>query len=227
MTIAANGGRKKLVLHQKLQSGDSHRVETAGEIQRLLQQYGREGELALVHCFCRNISRLKGHSCQFDLPLEACIMVGSFAQQMVEYGIGRLITLEEAQALVQECQRKGAVHTVFHYGLDTTQPAIGICNCCWDCCCLFGSYNAGGLSNIAVRSHYKAVLTAPELCNGCGVCERFCPTLATGFDRTEGQVWLQEDLCIGCGQCVDKCGRRRACFGGGGTGHLYSNAAQA
>ena len=207
MTIAANGGRKKLVLNQKLQSGDSHSVETAGEIQKLLQQYGAEGQLALVHCFCRNISRLKGYSCQFHLPLEACIMVGSFAKQMVDYGIGRFITLEEAQALVQECQRKGAVHTVFHYGLDTTQPEIGICNCCWDCCCLFGSYNAGGLSNIAVRAHYKAVLVAPELCNGCGVCERFCPTLATGFDKAQGQVWLKDELCIGCGQCVDKCGR--------------------
>ena len=139
MTIAANGGRKKLVLNQKLQSGDSHSVETAGEIQKLLQQYGTEGQLALVHCFCRNISRLKGYSCQFHLPLEACIMVGSFAKQMVDYGIGRFITLEEAQALVQECQRKGAVHTVFHYGLDTTQPEIGICNCCWDCCCLLAA----------------------------------------------------------------------------------------
>ncbi len=206
MSIAVNTQKpkKKIEVGKKLESGVNQILPT-GEVYTLLEKYGKENKIALVDCFCRKISKVKGHDCNFHLPMEACLAVGDFAKQMVKYHVGRYISFEEALKVVEECQRKGAVHTVFHYGTDSTKPEICICNCCWDCCCLFGSYNAGGISNIYVKAYAKSVIVDEEKCNGCNACNHFCPTNATGFDKKTGKLYMNDESCVGCGQCVSKC----------------------
>ena len=40
-------------------------------------------------------------------------------------------------------------------------------------------------------------------CNGCGVCERLCPTGALSLK--EGELTFKAHLCINCGLCVESC----------------------
>ncbi|MDO5291463.1 MAG: 4Fe-4S dicluster domain-containing protein [bacterium] len=206
MSVVTNtkASSKKIAVAKKLESGTNQILPT-GEVYSLLEKYGKQNKIALVDCFCRKISKIKGHDCQFHMPLEACLAVGNFAEQMVNYHVGKYISFEEALKVVEECQKKGGIHTVFHYGTDSSRPEICICNCCWDCCCLFGSYNAGGISNIYVKAHAKAVVVEEDKCNGCNICNHFCPTNATGFDKKTGKLYMNVDSCVGCGQCVSKC----------------------
>ncbi len=203
----SDAGKKKIAVGRKLESGVNQIIQS-GEVISILKKFGAQNKIALVHCFCRHINKVKGHDCQFHMPLEGCIAVGDFAKQMVKYHVGRYVTLDEAIEIVEDCQKKGAIHTVFHYGTDTRNSEICICNCCWDCCCLFGSYNAGGISNIFVQAHGKAVIADEENCNGCNICNHFCPTNATGIDPETGKLFIREENCVGCGQCVSKCPKK-------------------
>ena len=40
-------------------------------------------------------------------------------------------------------------------------------------------------------------------CNGCGVCERLCPTGALSLN--EGELIFKTHLCLNCGLCVESC----------------------
>ena len=47
----------------------------------------------------------------------------------------------------------------------------------------------------------------PKLCNNCAVppCIDRCPVPGATFNREDGVVMVNRDLCIGCGRCVDDC----------------------
>ncbi|HAR49503.1 MAG TPA: hypothetical protein DCR81_05265, partial [Smithella sp.] len=52
---------------------------------------------------------------------------------------------------------------------------------------------------------YVAKIAEVSKCNGCGLCEKFCPTAA--IKVVEKKVELDTRKCIGCGQCVHQCVR--------------------
>jgi ferredoxin len=104
--------------------------------------------------------------------------------------------------LLERLQARGAVHQVFHENEDADQPEIAICNCCWDCCGLLGSYNRGILP-LHFRSYFEARMSDAGLCDGCGTCADFCPVQAISLVGQKAQVDVRK--CIGCGQCSLQC----------------------
>ena len=104
--------------------------------------------------------------------------------------------------MVRELQAKGAVHQVFHKDEDVNNPELAICNCCWDCCGVFGSYNRGILP-LNLHSYYEAQLRDPSLCIGCATCVDFCPVHAIAM--VEDKCKIDPATCIGCGQCEIHC----------------------
>ena len=56
-----------------------------------------------------------------------------------------------------------------------------------------------------MRAHAKPVIVHPENCNGCNICNHFCPTVATGFNAQTGKVFVEYQRCIGCGVCPHRC----------------------
>jgi ferredoxin len=116
--------------------------------------------------------------------------------------MGRFISKEDTLELIQDLQKKGAVHQIFHTKDDIDKPEVAICNCCWDCCGVLGSYSRG-LLPLRLKSYYKAQISDGTLCAGCGTCVKYCPTWAISVIDKKSQIDAKK--CIGCGQCELQC----------------------
>jgi len=178
------------------------KVYPARTVLQLVEKHGDASSIALVHCFCRHYHKLIGEACRFQQPPESCIVIGSLAHHAVTYGSAKYISKQEAKTLIQELEKKGAVHQVFHQEEDAEQPEIAICNCCWDCCGVFGSYNRGFLP-LRFRSYFEARLADASLCSGCEMCVEYCPVQAIAM--VAGKASINARKCIGCGQCELQC----------------------
>jgi ferredoxin len=124
------------------------------------------------------------------------------SHQAVKYGAGRLISKDEATALVDSLQKKGVVHQVFHENEDVEQPEVAICNCCWDCCGVLGSYSRA-ITPLRFRSYFEAQVSDASLCNACSTCVGFCPVEA--ITLVDDRASIDSRKCIGCGQCELQC----------------------
>jgi len=206
-TIAAikqpNETKKTVSIHvdRKLEV-PATKVFPAKSVFELIEKYGDSNKIALVHCFCRQWRKMVNEPCRFDLPSEACIVIGDMTKYIVDYGIGRYISKEKALEIIQEVEEKGAVHQVFYEKEDINQPEIAICNCCWDCCGILGSYNRGILP-LRLKSYYCSEISDDSLCLGCGACEKYCPVNAISLVDEKANIDTQK--CIGCGQCALQC----------------------
>ena len=201
-SVAGNVAKKTISVNKKIDFSDNT-VYPTKVVTDILHSLPDDYPIALITCFCRTLQRVLGKPCTFELPEKACITMGNFARQMVEFGIGEFIDKERAFNIITECEKKGAIHNIFHSGMNTEKPEISICNCCWDCCALYGTFNRGGLSPMYVMSYYIPRFVQRDACISCGRCEHFCPTGATLLRN--GQPVLEEKNCIGCGQCAYQC----------------------
>ncbi len=45
-----------------------------------------------------------------------------------------------------------------------------------------------------------------EDCNGCSICERYCPVDCITGEKKKGETWvIDQEVCINCGMCVEVC----------------------
>ncbi len=178
------------------------KIYPARTVRQLVDKHGDKHSIALVHCFCREYHKLIDGHCRFEHPPESCIVIGYFSHHAVKNSGAHYISKEEATALIDTLEKKGAVHQVFHEGEDLERPELAICNCCWDCCAVFGSYNRGFLP-LNLKSFFIARMADAAGCNGCETCANHCPVRA--ISMKEGKACLDDAKCIGCGQCELQC----------------------
>ena len=195
-------GKTRTITVNKTLKPPFDNVYPAGDVLELIDRHGKENDIALMHCFCRQWRKLVDDPCRFDYPPESCITIGPITGYVVRYGFGRSVSKEKALAVIEQTREAGAVHTVFYEKDNLQNPAIGICNCCPDCCGLLGSYNRG-VFPLKFKSTFRAVVVDGNRCSGCGLCEAYCPveaiSLSAGTPEVDGQ------RCIGCGQCRYQC----------------------
>ncbi len=201
MSTYLSTGSREISLHQPLTS--EHQVRMAGDVYQLLERH--KDQLSVMNCICRTHKQISGGECDFDLPIEGCINIGPLSHQLVDNGISRKLTFEEACDLVEEFEKKGCIHTLFHYGSNTDKEAINICNCCNDCCLLYNSYQEGYISKVFVKSFYSPEMIDETRCVGCNKCGKYCATGATYYDKKAKKLVFDYDSCVGCGQCVTQC----------------------
>lgn len=152
--------------------------------------------ITVTNCICRVIQR----NC--DMPLETCLQVDNSAKYMLDRGIGRAITREEAMDILKECEDAGLVHMT----LNRSSVDHFICNCCECCCFALPLVIKEGL-NLCAPSRYQAEID-PELCSSCGTCLDRCHFNAIEESGTEGdEPGMIVDLakCMGCGLCYSTC----------------------
>lgn len=195
------GKKTKIDVSRAIKVSES-KVYPTQSVNEIIEQYGEENPIGLVHCFCRQWRKFMNEPCRFNLPAESCIQIGDIVKHIVRYGFGRQISKEEALEVIKETQDKGAVHTVFYERDDLKFPRIAICNCCWDCCGILASYNRG-VSALQFKSYYSAQIVDSSLCTGCGKCVKHCPSDTISI--VEKKAIIDSEKCIGCGQCAHQC----------------------
>ena len=195
----------KVVHVDRKLSNDTTSVVPSYQLEAYLDSLPDDSPISVMHCFCRNIRRREGMQPKHPTPDEVCLCVGNIAKQIIEYGVGRQVSKGEARQILVDCEKKGCVHQVFHYACNMDEETTAICNCDTQCCEMLGSYTRGGMQPLYMRAHAKPVIVHPENCNGCNICNHFCPTVATGFNAQTGKVFVEYQRCIGCGVCVTKC----------------------
>lgn len=150
--------------------------------------------IALGECACRVIEQ----NC--DRPRETCLAFDEAADFMIEYGLGRKVTVDEAVDVLTMCEEAGLVHM----SSNNKNDLLFMCNCCPDCCHLFRPYTEFNYPNSVGKSSYLSKVEA-DLCNGCAICvEDRCPV--DGAIKMVDDIAVTDDeLCIGCGLCVTTC----------------------
>jgi ferredoxin len=150
----------------------------------------------LNDCICKKEEQLLDHGC--DHPLEVCLAVAPIAGLFDDPPSGRLISKEEAYAVLEKAEDAGLVHL-------TSNVASGhyfICNCCGCCCGVLKGITKHGLSGVINSDFYSEI--EDESCVGCGVCvEHVCQVDA--ISEQEQTYRIDRARCLGCGNCVGLC----------------------
>jgi len=157
---------------------------------------------AVAHCPCRMAMRLRGRGC--DHPLEVCLKFDDMAQYVIERGLAREITREEALEIIKKSEEAGLVHFV--------DNAIGDikhnCNCCGCACWNVGTIKRRKIPRDVLMATYFIRETEEDKCTGCADCVEVCPVDAITIDGDLARV--DEEWCIGCGVCVAQCSNAAA-----------------
>jgi NAD-dependent dihydropyrimidine dehydrogenase PreA subunit len=131
--------------------------------------------------------------------LENCIKYDDLAEYLIEGGIGREITRQEALEVIRRAEEAGLVHLV-----DNAREGIKhTCNCCGCCCWSVGTIRRKKIPRDVLMATYFLRETDQERCTGCGQCVEICPVQVV---RMEGDFpVVDRDWCIGCGVCAIPC----------------------
>lgn len=152
---------------------------------------------AVAHCPCRMAVGLRGKSCGHSL--EVCLKFDELADYVIERGLAREVTREEATEIVRGAAEEGLVHFV-----DNAAGAVKHnCNCCGDACWNVGTIRRRKIPRDALMATYFLRVTDAETCTGCGICAEECPVQAVTM--VDGAPVADLEWCIGCGVCVRRC----------------------
>lgn len=172
-----------------------HQVLTYEDVRRMIDE---SRSFVVRECICRKKSALQGKPCRHTL--ETCL---EFSPEERAYDYftyaGRIVTKEEALAVLDTAEREGLVHCTYN----VQAGHRWICNCC-DCCCgLIQSMKDSAAPHVLAGSRYHATIDS-ESCSACGTCaDERCVTEA--IVRDNGAYRVLADRCIGCGVCVLTC----------------------
>ena len=174
--------------------------ETAIPFQDVKEIVEKFDDIAVGHCFCRHHKDLLGDSCKQTDSRENCFTFGKSARHTSKQGFARLLSKEEALAILTQAEEDGLVHKAYHTGLDSSRDETSICSCC-SCCC--GNAAGNTIAGTASEAWFLAVVDK-DLCVGCGECVTRCKSEALTMGE-DGFPERDEGLCIGCGVCAHFC----------------------
>jgi len=158
--------------------------------------------IAVAHCPCRIRAKLRGRGC--DHLTEVCLKFDDMAEYLIEKGLGREITKEEALELIKKSEEDGLVHFVDNALGDIKHN----CNCCSCCCWALGPIKRRKIPRDLIMATYFIRETDEDECTGCGTCIEICPVNA--ITLVNDSAVIDEDWCVGCGLCVSQCSNSAA-----------------
>jgi Pyruvate/2-oxoacid:ferredoxin oxidoreductase delta subunit len=155
-------------------------------------------KIAVAHCPCRMSATILGRTdCQHSL--EVCLKYDEMAEFVIDKGLAREVSKDEALKILEDCEKEGLVHMV-----DNAQGQIKhTCNCCGHYCWNVGIINRRKIPRDLLMDVYFTRETNTDECIGCGACADVCPVNAVEMVDDKAEVDL--DWCIGCGVCAVSC----------------------
>jgi len=154
--------------------------------------------IAVSTCFCRHEALLLDEHDVCGMPNEVCFTFYATAEYLIERGIGRRLTKEEAIDIMTQAEEAGLMHATAN-----SQRLDALCNCC-SCHCA---------RLIPVLKQPKPAEAIPHgfvpsfdsgLCTLCAICIDRCPAKALTLGDEDVPDW-NVDRCIGCGACASGC----------------------
>jgi len=158
----------------------------------------RASRLALAHCPCRVRYRMvKGEGCGHST--DVCIKLDELAELVINAGLAKEISHEEALATIKKADDEGLVH----FTDNTAEGIKHICNCCGDACWNVRPIRRRQMPRDVIMATYFLRETSDADCIACGECVKICPVAAVTIQNDVATV--DRDWCIGCGICVPRC----------------------
>ncbi len=154
--------------------------------------------LAVGTCFCRHQAGLIDESDHCGKPDDVCMQFGAGAQFVIDRGMGRKITKEEALEILKKSEEAGLVHATIN-----RQEIDFLCNCCACHCMILKTALTQPKPGLALNSGFMPVWDT-DLCTACEACIDRCPTTAVTMGAQDVPE-VNLDRCIGCGACATGC----------------------
>jgi ferredoxin len=155
--------------------------------------------IGLAHCPCRTTARVLGRTdCHHSL--EVCFKYNEMADFVIDKGLARKISTDEALNIMKSCEEEGLVHMVDNVQGDVKHT----CNCCGHYCWNVGIIARRKVPRDVLMAVYYLRETALDECIGCGACAEICPVQAVVMDDEDRPV-VDSAWCIGCGVCMVSC----------------------
>lgn len=170
------------------------RLHTFNQVFSYIDRYD---PIAVSTCFCRHEAKLLNEKDDCGKPDDVCMQFGRGAAYVIERGLGKEVSKEEAKAVLQKAEKAGLVHASLN-----TQEIDFICNCCPCHCLILKRALSQPQPGKVLYSGYQPIYQQ-ELCTGCGTCAARCPAHAVNLQDDIPQ--LDPDRCLGCGICASSC----------------------
>ena len=149
--------------------------------------------IGLQKCVCRL------HYSQCDNPLEVCLVFNEVADTLVNKGVARIISLEEASDVLIQADAHGLVHLSLYM---PDHQVFALCSCCSCCCHDLRLVREHHHREMIAHAEFLAV-TDTKLCTDCLLCIERCVFQARNI--RSGKMMYDPASCLGCGLCVSVC----------------------
>ncbi len=184
---------------------DPRRIAPYEDVMKIIES---QNFLAVSNCACKQRKRVDPNSAQCKHPEEVCLHFGDLAHYLVDNGLSREISKEEAKDILKVAAEAGLVHAISNRQSDVDT----ICNCCNCSCVFFESYHVLKHEKSHDFSNYRLRIN-PETCKACGLCIQRCPVQALKLEdsplaknkQRKAAKLIHSNQCLGCGVCVHKC----------------------
>jgi len=154
--------------------------------------------ISVATCFCRHEAELVDPSDSCGAPNEVCMSFGIGARFIIEQGMGRKVSKQEALEILKKSEEAGLVHCSVN-----RQQLDFVCNCCADHCEILEVALAQPRPGLTLNSGFQPKLD-PEACNACEECVERCPATALAMSQDDIPA-VDMDRCFGCGVCATTC----------------------
>jgi Pyruvate/2-oxoacid:ferredoxin oxidoreductase delta subunit len=176
-----------------IQAGN--RVHTYDQMATYVEAYD---PISVSACYCRHEAQLVDETDVCGKPNGVCMQFGKGAEFVIERGLGRKVTKEDASKTLKEAADAGLVHCTRN-----AQEIEFVCNCCSDHCMIIKQALGQPKPALVLYSGFQPSFDA-DLCAACETCVEACPATALAMGE-EDVPEADMDRCFGCGVCVTVC----------------------